>query len=767
MVIRELCYKEECLHQMTRRSFSLYGYKTIIGLPVVLGAVLWILAGFFIRAQPVQLSIGVGDASFFDGFHAAEPLQAAFAWSVGRWSAAESTIKVPTVTGGWQLAELVISNQYPDATVVTPHLRWQSHYRVPLTLVAGDVRRVQFLFGQHPWWSWATPLVLESSTRTIGTDPRDLGVLLLEVSSRPTLLATGLRGYWWLSLSLLGVGVAVLGSLLRLAPRHGILAMVVAMVVVSGLTIRHPHEMWPYLHWWVTWVWLQVGTMAAVYAFGWVTGSHTLLGHTLPLLLVWMWWLLPVVQLLLLHEGQPLAQRDVQTTALGSMGIIGSWIGLACVGWWYRRRHASAPWVWQEWGMLAVAVTVSLWQLVDQFPVLFRYGSGDFQIWIDAARNWVYNGVLYRLENVAANPFALYKRPPFYIMWFTPFVDWQPLDLLNAYRWLNLALLIGISGLWMSLVAPVQRWWWLAVVVISLNAQPLFDTISLGQTDIVLLFAFTLIYWSVQRGHDWLAGVMIAMMASFKIYPIILLVFFVIKRRWWVLWGCLLGMLAWNGVAIAVMGWELHVLYVTKIFFSIGGTTAWLENQTIAGFLARFVDDMNNMHLLKNPVISRLSSLIAMALASVVAWLALRDYPATDSRFGVQYGLFLVLMVIAIPVAWMHYATILWIVLMVMVQHFRIHHASVVHAWAWALSMAIILFGNQRSFNYKYDLGVVSLMLSSYKLYAIVLLTAVMMHIVWSGSVSWAHAWRQDGARWCRIIGWPRLAGWLERVGGA
>jgi hypothetical protein len=70
--------------------------------------------------------------------------------------------------------------------------------------------------------------------------------------------------------------------------------------------------------------------------------------------------------------------------------------------------------------MVGVAVVLSLWQLVDQFPVLFRYGSGDFQIWIDAARNWVYNGVLYRLENVAANPFALYKRPPFYIMCLPP-----------------------------------------------------------------------------------------------------------------------------------------------------------------------------------------------------------------------------------------------------------------------------------------------------------------------------------------------------------
>jgi len=56
---------------------------------------------------------------------------------------------------------------------------------------------------------------------------------------------------------------------------------------------------------------------------------------------------------------------------------------------------------------------------------------------------------------------------------------------------------------------------------------------------------------------------------------------------------------------LARMGWEVHVLYATKIFFSIGGTTAWLENQTIAGFLARFGDDMYNMHLLKNPLISR------------------------------------------------------------------------------------------------------------------------------------------------------------------
>jgi len=752
---------------MIRRFLRLQGDKAPIGLPVVLGAVLWVLLGLFIRIQLVQVPIGAGDASFFGGFHAAEPLQADFSWTFGRWSAATSTVNLPTVTGGWQVAELIISNQYPDGTAAAPRLHWQPDHQSSLSLRAGEVRRVRLLIGQHPWWSWATPVTLESSTRNIGTDPRDLGVLLLEASIHPTSLATGLRGYWWLSMTLLGVAVAALGMLLRLTRRHVILATVVAMVAVSLLTVRHPHEMWPYVHWWATWTWLQVATMAVVYAVGWVTPSHTVIGDAMPLLLVWMWWLLPVVQFLLLREGQPLAQREVQTTALGSAILFSSWLGLALVGWWYRRRHGSAAWPWQYWSMVGVAVVFSLWQLVDQFPVLFRYGSGDFQIWIDAARNWVYNGVLYRVENVAANPFALYKRPPFYIMWFTPFVDWQLLDLLNAYRWLNLALLLVIIGLWMSLVAPAQRWWWLAIAVISLNAQPLFDTISLGQTDIVLLCAFTLIYWSSQRGHDWLAGVVIAMVASFKIYPIILLVLFVIKRRWWVLWGCAIGMLLWNGIAIAVMGWDLHVLYATKIFFSIGGTTAWLENQTIAGFLARFGDDMYNMHLLKNPLISRIGSLSALVLASAVAWLALRDYPVSDQRFGVQYGLFLVLMVIAIPVAWMHYATILWIVLMILVQYFRTHPASVAQAWAWALSTAIVFFGNQRSFNYKYDLGVVSLVLSSYKFYAIVLLTAVMMHIVWSGSASWAHAWRHDGARWCRIIGWPRFADWLERVGNA
>jgi hypothetical protein len=75
--------------------------------------------------------------------------------------------------------------------------------------------------------------------------------------------------------------------------------------------------------------------------------------------------------------------------------------------------------------------------------------------------------------------------------------------------------------------------------------------------------------------------------------------------------------------------------------------------------------------------------------------------------------------------------------------------------------MAIIMFGNQRSFNYKYDLGVMTLILSSYKFYALVVLTIVLCVEVLRQRTTWAHAWRVWGAQRLQHWGWQRMATWL------
>lgn len=718
---------------------------------------------FWMTDMPAQIALGEGDAAYFSGWHEAEALSAAFDWQVGRWSGLVSTVHIPTTTRAWQVVELVLTNQYIDGSTLLPTIQWRPTAATTVPLQAGEVRRVAVLNDQHPWWRWDSPVTVLSTTSYIGADPRPLGVMILAVEHAPTLVGSGVSAYFgvqlWLMLVILLVGL----RLMHVAPAWlwGIIAGMALVYLV--VVVPHANGLWPYLHWWSAWLLIQLVLVSCMVLMGWFTAEGIVVAHALPVYVAMQWWALPLLQWMILREGHPIPVRELLDLTPAMIGLWLAWVAGAIGLWWWQRR---APHVWidrvRTWYFVIVAALVSGWQFVSMVPRFFRYGSGDFQIWVDAARNWVNTGVLYRLENVVANPFALYKRPPFYIMWFTPFVTWTTAHVLDSYRWLNIGLLMLTGLLWMSLVwSRPHRWWWALVIVMSLNAKPVFDTIGLGQTDIVLLFTFTLIYWCSQRRWDWLAGVVIALVASFKIYPIILLVFFGIKQRWSVLWGTLAGFVLWNGIAIAVMGWDVHVLYVTKVFFSIGGTTSWVENQTIAGFIARFYDDIFAMQLLALPAVARAASLLSMALAAVVAVLALRDYDPDDSTYGLQYGLFLMLMVIAIPVAWMHYATILWLVWMLLLLHYLQHPPSVLRAWAFALSMAIIMFGNQRSFNYKYDLGVMTLILSSYKFYALVVLTIVLCVEVLRQRTTWAHAWRVWGAQRLQHWGWQRMATWL------
>jgi hypothetical protein len=451
---------------------------------------------------------------------------------------------------------------------------------------------------------------------------------------------------------------------------------------------------------------------------------------------------MPLMQMLLAGDGMPIPPWQLQVAPWLTGVVLGSW----GVSEGIRRRYPTVGY----WPMLILLAVVGVGYATWQYREMLDKGSGDFGIWYLAAQRWVFEGVLYKLDNIVDNPFAGYKRPPFYIMMFTPFVRINELDLLNAYRVLNIGLLALTFGMWYRLMAPATRWWWVAVMAILLNYQPMLDALRYGQTDIVLLFCFTLMWWFVQRGRDGWAGAVIAFLTSIKIYPVVLLTFWGVKQRWWALAGFVLGMVGWNAIAVAVMGWDLHVMFLREVLPSIGGTTSWIENQTIAGFLTRFYEDEAVMNLFSTPGIARSASIISMTLSAVVSLTAMRDWSADRSEYGLQYALFIMLMVIAIPVAWIHYATILILPMLLLLNHYRERELSLMRSVLLMVSYGLIAFGDQRSFNYMYDLGAVTLFLSSYKFYGMVMLTGLLLYEVWQGRVTWGQAWFDVGRKLLR-----------------
>jgi len=703
----------------------------------VIVVVVWLL-GFGVlqmlhTAQPQQITVGPGDGVYFAGMHAAEAQANSF-----RWTTAQSTVRVPINYHGMAVVAMRVLNQYPTADRADARIA-DGRHEIDITIPSGSIRVISMMVPSRFEWRWYVPLTITTSPKQFGDDPRQLGISINRVTVQPTRGAFGAHSYMLIMGVLLALGMGIIGRWVRMRDEVLALGLGGMTCIYYGLLIVFSEQLVPYLSWATIWVWLLVSVIGVarvsmVYDRTWhIKGIH------LPILLGVWWWCMPIVQWVLWRDGMPIPPWQLYVAPWIAAVVLIAWAGYAVLR---RRNHDRADWM-----MIGLLVCVGFGYAAWQYYEMLDKGSGDFGIWYDAARRWVFEGVLYKLDSIVDNPFAGYKRPPFYIMMFTPFMSMNELDLLNAYRLLNIVLL-GVTGvLWYRLMQPLTHWWWVLVMLLLLNFQPLLDALRYGQTDIVMLCAFTLMWWFVQRGRDGWAGAIIAFLTSFKIYPIVLLTFWGAKQRWWAVGGFILGMLGWNAIAVVVMGWDLHVMFLRDVLPSIGGTTSWIENQTIAGFVTRFYEDESVMQLFATPGIARVASIISMILSAVVSLSAMRDWAIERSEYGLQYALFIMLMVIAIPVAWIHYATILILPMLLLLNHYRTQELSLTRSLIVIVSYGLIAFGDQRSFNYMYDVGVVTLFLSSYKFYGMALLTGLLVYEVWQGHVSWGAQWLALGRR--------------------
>lgn len=702
-----------------------------------LGVALSVLAGTVVVAgwsatRPVSLRVGAGDQRFFSGMYAVE--------NGHRWTTKNAQLRVPTVRDDARVIVLALQNGYlPEMTA--PTVTVAVGRTGSAAWVVEGARVYQLLGEPHRQWRWDRPVDITTTTQTIGADGRALGVVFHTIESRPTTLSQAAGLAYPLGVALLAATVVFLfAALCEATPRRAAgIALGALGLWWAGLWWA-PLSVWPATWWFVAGAWIALAATAVAWVLRTVRHSGQPLrvgGADLPVWFAVAWWAIPFVQQVLSADNVYIRVYDYEPW-MGWLAGVG--VALAVAVRWGAPVGTLRARVAQWLPVVVVAILAVAYQSTV-FGRIFKYGSGDFSIWVDAATRWVTTGRLYLIDNVADNPFAGYKRPPFYIMLFTPFVGMDTKTILDGFRLVNIVLFLATAAVWIRSIAPTRTIWWLLVLGALANYQPLVETITYGQTDVILLACMTVVWWAARRGRDGWAGVVVALLTSLKIYPILLLAFFVIKRRWWAIVGFVAGMLLWNGIAVAVMGWDLHWTYLSKVVGHVGGTTAWIENQTIAGFITRFYETPLVMSRFGDAGIARVASLISYAVSAVVCLLALKETPAQSSATALQYGLFVLLMVLAIPVAWMHYYTLMLLVFWMVVWHHRDHTLSLRRAGAYAVAYAFIAYGNYKSFNYPDDFGAITLLLGSYKLYAIVLLYVLVVSDIMRTPGAWATGW--------------------------
>ena len=150
---------------------------------------------------------------------------------------------------------------------------------------------------------------------------------------------------------------------------------------------------------------------------------------------------------------------------------------------------------------------------------------------------------------------------PFSTLAVWPLAGLPPLAAKHIWIVLNLAFLVPIS--WMLRITTGLSYRRIALTIFL--SFPLHRNLLYGQFYILLLLLMTAACFSYLRGYRVLAGALVAIAATCKVFPLLLFVFFLQRRDWRALASGVITGVSTVAVSIAVFGLNAHRTWLKEI----------------------------------------------------------------------------------------------------------------------------------------------------------------------------------------------------------
>ncbi len=334
---------------------------------------------------------------------------------------------------------------------------------------------------------------------------------------------------------------------------------------------------------------------------------------------------------------------------------------------------------------------------------------GDFTIYFDAASNLWRGQPLYDFKAVSEMPNGpVYKYPPLFAIVIAPFTSFPIWNVAAGWYLLNLALYGLIFGLSVSLIlhdtetrsVTQRRIFVLLSALLFLIFQPTWESLIRGQLDVLILAAAMVGLWCyLRKQHMWLAGVLLAFVTMLKLYPGLLVLYLLWKRRFSAVAGFIVGFAGFTLLSGIVAGWDVMWRYVSEVLSVQTAAVPWPENQSWTGLLSRFVIPAAKTTWYTtipfDPAMRWL--LYALVLSTVLlSVVALGRRAASAYTFIQGYFVTLLLMVMLWPTSWIHYETLLLPAFLLLL--YRQIDPAYRRWWRMlllALSFGLIAFGNE------------------------------------------------------------------------
>lgn len=194
-----------------------------------------------------------------------------------------------------------------------------------------------------------------------------------------------------------------------------------------------------------------------------------------------------------------------------------------------------------------------------------------------------------------------YPNPPMMAVILLPY--YQLPELAGALAWYYTKVALALIALvWtFRLVEDPDRPFpdWAKALTALLSLKPIMGDLTHGNVNLVILFLCVAALYAFQRGRDGLAGVTLGLAIVCKVTPGLFIPYFLWKRAWKTLAGCIAGLVLFYGLVPGLVFGQARNLELLGSWSNVmikpfmSGEIAYSEyfNQSLPGLFARLLTD--------------------------------------------------------------------------------------------------------------------------------------------------------------------------------
>lgn len=197
-------------------------------------------------------------------------------------------------------------------------------------------------------------------------------------------------------------------------------------------------------------------------------------------------------------------------------------------------------------------------------------------------------------------------------------------------------------------------------IALALLCNPLRQLLAQGQFGGVLLFLLTTAWAADRKGRGAAAGICVALATAIKLYPGLILAYWLLAGRWSQLKTAVLTLVAIAAATVSAMGFESLLVYVRDV---MPGMNYWYDsglNVSLTGYWHRLFHGPDSVFipLVADARLARLGTAVS-SLAVLVVWGAIAYRSRRDPLPDQAWTTSLLAMTLLSPLVWDHSLVVL------------------------------------------------------------------------------------------------------------